>query len=317
MKSTNDNITRLEIVPVRKAFPKEAGHFTTWLENHIEALGHRLGIGLTVVKREKDCGDFNVDLLCEDDESHPVVIENQLEKTDHDHLGKLLTYLVNLEAKRAIWVTTDPRPEHQKVIEWLNESTGADLGFYLVKVEATRIGTSPYAPLFTVLSAPDKGTKQFGEEKKEWAERHVQRLEFWKGLLEKCKQKAKFFSNISPGRYHWIGTGAGKGGVTFNFCIFRDCGTVELYIDHDKTTGKGNKAIFDRLRSQKQATEKDFGGTLDWERLNDKRACRISKTFENAGLTTPDKWPSLQDSMVAAMARLEKSLRPRVAKLDV
>ncbi|HRS00819.1 MAG TPA: DUF4268 domain-containing protein, partial [Candidatus Sumerlaeia bacterium] len=104
---------------------------------------------LSVVQREKEVGEFNVDLLCEDNDGHYVIIENQLERTDHDHLGKLLTYLVNLEASMAIWITSAPRPEHQKVIDWLNESTGENISFYLVKVEATKIGDSPYAPLFT------------------------------------------------------------------------------------------------------------------------------------------------------------------------
>jgi len=200
---SNTMISRLEIVPIRNVFQKEAQHFTTWLESHIEALSERLGLQLTVVQREKQVGDFNVDLLCEDSNGRPVIIENQLERTDHDHLGKLLTYLVNLDASTAIWITTEPRLEHQKVIDWLNESTAADISFYLVKAEATRIGDSPFAPLFTVLSEPDKQTKEIGEKKKEWAERHVKRFEFWTGLIDRSKDKTKLFSNISPGRYSW------------------------------------------------------------------------------------------------------------------
>ncbi len=121
MTEGRELIGRLEIEPIRKVFRKEAQHFTTWLESHIETLSERVGIELSLVQREKTVGDFTVDLLCEDPDGRPVIIENQLERTDHDHLGKLLTYLVNLDASTAIWVTAEPRPAHQKVVDWLNE----------------------------------------------------------------------------------------------------------------------------------------------------------------------------------------------------
>jgi Domain of unknown function (DUF4268) len=313
----NENISRLEIVPVRKAFPHEAQHFTSWLESHIDALNERLGIELHVVQKEKAVGDFSLDLLCEDAEGRAVIIENQLEQTDHKHLGQLLTYFVNLNAGAAIWVTTEPRQEHQRVIEWLNESAGVDLAFYLVKVEATRIGNSPYAPLFTVLAGPDTQTKEIGEKKKEWAERHFSRLEFWKGLLERSKEKTKLFATISPGRYQNISTGAGRAGVFFAYGIFKDAGVVELYIDADRDTGKGNKMIFDALYAQKDAIEKEFGAPLEWERLDEKRASRIYQAYRVGGFATPDKWPELRDQMIDGMIRLDRALRGRLAKIEI
>ncbi len=317
MNDGKDLVTRLEIEPIRKAFPKEAAHFTTWLESHIEALAERVGMQLTVVQREKSVGDFNVDLLCEDDNGRPVIIENQLERTDHDHLGKVLTYLVNLDASTAIWVTTDPRPEHHRVIDWLNESTAADISFYLVKVEAIRIGNSPFAPLFTVLSAPDKQVREFGDKKKEWAERHFARFEFWKGLLEKSKAKTKLFSNLSPSRYDRVGTGAGKSGCWFNFVVKKDTATIELYIDHDQDTGQKNKAIFDALHVEKETIEREFGSSLNWERLDTKRGSRINKLFPSGGWATPDKWEDLQMKMIDAMIRFDKTLRSRITKISV
>jgi len=224
---------------------------------------------------------------------------------------------LSAHAGTAIWVTPEPRQEHQKVIDWLNEATGADISFFLVKVEASRIGDSPYAPLFTPLAGPDKQTKEIGEKKKEWAERHYNRPEFWKGLLERSKEKTRLFSNIAPGRYQWIGTGAGKSGVGFNYVILYDWGSVEMYIDHDHGTGEKNKAIFDALYSQKAGIEKEFGEPLEWQRLDDKRACRIRKRFTDGGLAKPETWPSLQDSMIDAMVKLEKALRQRLAKVEV
>jgi hypothetical protein len=110
-------IRKLDIVPLRKAFPDEARDLTPWLAENLDALGDRLGIRLSLEQKEKRVGDFSLDLFCQDGEGQKVIVENQLEQTDHDHLGKLLTYLVNLDAKTAIWVTSDPRPEHQRVIE--------------------------------------------------------------------------------------------------------------------------------------------------------------------------------------------------------
>lgn len=317
MNHENEPIGRLEFESVRDVFRDEARHFTTWLEQHLDVLGERLGIELNAVQREKAVGEFNVDLLCEDSSGHAVIIENQLEKTDHDHLGKLLTYLVNLDAHTAIWVTGEPRAEHQKVVEWLNENTAADVSFFLVKVETVRIGDSPAAPLFTTLAGPNEQAKELGENKKEWAERHVKRLEFWKGLLEKSREKTKLFANIAPGRYSWLGTGAGKAGVTFNYDVVMDWASVQLYIDHDHETGARNKAIFDALANQKAAIEEEFGGPLEWERLDDRRACRIRKRFTNGGLARPETWPMLQDEMIDAMIRLNDALRGRLAKVEV
>ena len=246
MNEKKTTIIPLEPVPLEKAFPNESKDLTPWLAENIEALGDRLGLKLSIEQREKAVGDFRVDLLCQDSEGHKVIIENQVEETDHDHLGKLLTYLVNLDAKIAIWVTSNPRTEHQKVIEWLNEASPNDTAFYLVKVEAVKTGEDIVSPLFSVLAKPDLQTKEIGEDKKEWAERHFKRLEFWKSLLEHSKEKTKLFSNIAPGKEHWLGTGAGKSGVSFNYTVLMDSGSAELYIDHDHDTGQEEQAHFRR-----------------------------------------------------------------------
>lgn len=317
MSDHKELVGRLDYEPVRGVFRDEARDFTTWLEQHVDVLAERLGIELNVVQREKDVGDFNVDLLCEDASGRPVIIENQLEKSDHDHLGKLLTYLVNLDASAAIWVTGEPRPEHQKVIDWLNEHTSADLAFYLVKVEAVRIADSPAAPLFTILATPTEQAKQIGERKKEWAERHYKRMDFWTELLKQSNDKTKLFANISPNRYSWVGTGAGRSGISFNFVIHRDWGSAELYIDHDRDTGEKNKAIFDALHAQKDKIEAEMGSPLEWERLDEKRASRIRKRFSIGGLSTPDNWPKLQEQMIDAMIKLDGALRGRLARIRV
>ncbi|MCX6844434.1 MAG: DUF4268 domain-containing protein [candidate division WOR-3 bacterium] len=317
MNSDSGLIGRLETVPIKQVFKHEEHQFTPWLEQHIDALAERLGMELTVVQREKAVGDFSVDLMCEDAEGKAVIIENQLERTNHDHLGKLLTYLVNLDASTAIWVTPEPRPEHEKVIDWLNEATGADISFYLVKVEAIRIGDSPFAPLFTPLVSPDAQAKEIGEKKKEWAERHRDYVAFWTGLLEKSKPKTTLFANINPGRRFWLGTGAGRSGVSFNYIVLEDRSSVELYINYDRDTGSKNKVIFDALYSHKDEIEGEVGAHLDWQRLDDKVASRISLRFTDGGLANPEAWPSIQYKMIDAMIILDKALRPRLAQIEV
>ena len=119
-------IGRIQRVGLRQVWSHEALDFTTWLEDNAEVVAEATGIQLTGVEREQPAGAFSVDLIAEDEDGRPVVIENQLEKSDHNHLGKLLTYLVGIQARKAVWIVADPRPEHVAVIAWLNESSSAD-----------------------------------------------------------------------------------------------------------------------------------------------------------------------------------------------
>lgn len=134
-------IGRIEKIPLAEVWKKEARDFTPWLFENIEVLGEELDIGLKAMEREKSIGWFSADIVAEDESGRTVLVENQLERTNHDHLGKILTYVSNLDAKIAIWISSEPRPEHERAIEWLNE-TGMDVSFYLVKIEAYRIGNS-------------------------------------------------------------------------------------------------------------------------------------------------------------------------------
>lgn len=317
MQQDGPVIVPLEVRPVREAFAHEAHQFTHWLELNIQALSDRLNMQLTVVQREKSVGDFSVDLECEDGEGRKVIVENQLERTDHTHLGQVLTYLVNLNANTAVWVTPEPRPEHQRVIMWLNEATPDDISFYLVRVEAIRIAGSPFAPLFTVLAGPDKQVKQAGAEKKEWAARQDKQEEFWRSLLERAKVRSSLFANISPSHYNSIGTGAGKSGIGFWYNIRKDFASVGVYIDHDHVTGEKNKVIYDALCSQRDEIEQEYGGPLKWDRMEGRRACQITKEFRYGGLNQANLWTKLQDDMIDTMIRFEKAIRPRLAAIKV
>ena len=185
-----------------------------------------LDLNLTTAEREKDAGDFSVDLVAEDDKGNPVVIENQLERSNHDHLGKLITYLTAVGARAAIWIVSDPRPEHINAVSWLNESNVAS--FYLLKVEAIRIGDSDPAPLLTLIVGPSKEGREVGETKKEMAERYEIRHRFWTGLLDYAKSKTKLHTGLSPSEYNWIGTGAGFRGLGYNYVLTKHAATVDF-----------------------------------------------------------------------------------------
>ena len=222
-------IGRIKRVGLREVWRHEALDFTTWLEENVDALADATGLQLSGVEREQSTGSFSIDLIAEDEDGQAVVIENQLEKSDHDHLGKLLTYLVGIQARKAIWIVADPRPEHTGVISWLNESSSAD--FYLLKLEAIRIGDSDPAPLLTQIVGPSEETREAGRTKKEWVERERLRYRFFEGLLEYAKSKTQLHVNISPTNHNWVGAGSGIAGVGFNYAVRQHDAYVELYID--------------------------------------------------------------------------------------
>jgi hypothetical protein len=206
-------IARLEEVPLRQLWPNEAYDFTTWLAENLDLLGDTLRLELSLLQQEARAGTFSADILAEEASGDPVVIENQLERKDQDHLGKLITYLSNLDAKAAVWITSEPRPEHEKAIHWLNEMLPADTAFFLVKIEAYQIEDSPPAPLFTVVAGPSPEARQIGDTKKELAEGHIKRREFWRTLLERANQRTSLHSQRSPTTDTWLNAGAGRAGI--------------------------------------------------------------------------------------------------------
>lgn len=305
-------IGKMEKVKLRDIWKNEAKDFSSWLYDNLDVLSEELELKLTPIKKEKDIGTFSADILAEDINGEAVIIENQLEKTDHDHLGKILTYISNVGAKIAIWISSKPRPEHERAIEWLNQAS-MDAYFYLIKVEAFKIGNSEPAPKFTIISGPSETATSVGREKKELTERHKKRLEFWKSLLEKSKGKTNLHSNITPGVDSWISTGAGKTGLSYNYVITYKYSQIEFYIDRGKY--EENKKIFDELFKNKEQIEVVFGGKLEWQRLDDKRASRIRKTYDYANLNDIEKWDKLQEDMINGMIRLEKALRKFINKV--
>jgi len=308
-------IGKIERVPLREVWRHEALDFTTWLEGNLDVLNDVLDITLSGAEREQSAGSFSVDLVAEDESGMPVIIENQFGKSDHDHLGKLITYLTAIDAKAAVWIVSDPRPEHVAAITWLNESATA--AFYLVKLEAIRIAESAAAPLLTLIVGPSEEGREAGRTKKDLAERYAIRERFWTQLLVTASTKTRLHANISPSQQGWIATGAGKQGLRYDYVVRQNDADVELYIDRGKDTEAENKTIFDSLARSREAIEADFAEPLDWQRLEGKRACRIKKDVDLGGYRDEEKWPQIHDAMIDAMIRLEKALKAHISRLDV
>jgi hypothetical protein len=275
-------VGKLQRVPLREVWPHEAYDFTAWLQENLDVLNDVTELSLSSAEREQSAGNFSVDLVAEDESGNAVVIENQLEKSNHDHLGKLITYLTALEAKTAVWIVSDPRPEHVRAITWLNESSAAS--FYLLKMEAVRIGDSEPAPLLTLIVGPSEEGREVGETKQHLHERHKLRHRFWTELLEGAKQKADMHGDSSPSTSSWLITDMGKRGLSFTYVIRKHDASVGISIDRrDREAGDWNNVAFEKLFANKDAIEAAFGEPLDWQRrVEGKQAFGIKRRSPSA-----------------------------------
>jgi hypothetical protein len=308
-------IGKIRRVPLREVWKHEAHDFSSWLEDNLDVLSEELHLPLTLIKRERAAGRYYSDLLVRNDDRGNVIIENQLEDTDHRHLGQIITYMANIGSKTAIWVTKSPRPEHIRALEWLNEITPADTWFFLVQLEAHRIDGGNAAPYFKVVVSPSEETKKFGEVKRDLAEHQIQCREFWMQLLKRAKDQGfMLHANRTTTNDMWISGGAGKAGFSFNYVIWKDKdGAAELFIDTgDK---RNNKRFFDQFKRKRRAIEKIFGGSLIWDRLDKKRAVRIRALVPGPGLKETSHWPEIQTKMIQAMRNLVRSLQPEIKGL--
>ncbi len=307
-----NGIAKLQRVPLREVWRHEAYDFTQWLEENIDVLSDAIDVNLVNVEREKKTeSTFSVDLVAEDEAGNIFIIENQLERSNHDHLGKVITYLTAMQAKAAVWIVAEPRPEHVAAINWLNESSSAD--FYLLKVEALRIADSPPAPLLTVIVGPSEEGKSVGRSKQELSARHHIRHRWWSELVQ--HPDATLHRHISPGKYTWIAVGSGVRGVGFNLGVRQNQSSAEIYIDRGKGMNHENLSIFDQLYTKKDEIEASFGGPLGWERLEGKRACRIRAPVEGGYRNPEEEWRAIHGRMTDSMNRLAQAVRPHLKRL--
>lgn len=315
--STKKNLGKLERVTLREAWSHEASEFTPWLAEteNLNALADTLGLSeLVLVNTEHWVGDFKLDILCTDGEE-PVIIENQLDETDHKHLGQILAYAAGVGAKKVIWIAESFRPEHVAALKFLNENTTDELSFFGVQIELWRIGGSPLAPKFEVVTRPDNWTKT-GREQARTAStgspRKQLQQQFWTALVERLSRVAPQIRPQAPRPRHWLNNSIGRSG----FALIPTTNSreerlgVELYMK-----GPDAKKHFAELSSQKQSIEQKLGFTLDWQELPEAEACRIASWLPDAPIDDEERWEEYLVWLSERLAKMDQVLRPIVKAL--
>lgn len=267
---------RQRVSNLREIWPKETD-FSDWLvtDDGLSLIAEDIGIEVEDAQRECRPGDFPCDVVGHllGDEGHKVVIENQFGRTNHDHLGKLLTYASMQGATTAIWLAEHVSDDHRKVIDWLNDSTPSNISFYLACIQAYRIDGSPVAPQLDVISRPNVEAKiKLTDDNPELKERHLWRRAFWEEILSYIKDQKPPFRLQAPGIDAWANIAVGRS--HFNLALTltpkRGCIGCELYM-----TPTWKDVAFAQLLAQREEIEAEIGESLNWQPLQGKKAARI------------------------------------------
>jgi hypothetical protein len=273
-----DELARLISVDPRAVWPSEAANFTPWLRENIDRLADVLGIGFDEVTSEEPVGRFSADLWGQEEGTagRSVVIENQLTESDHDHLGKLLTYAGWLKADIAVWVATQFREEHLEALRSLNNSSGGQRHYFAIQIDVFQIGGPPRAPFFRVLVQPQGWATGPRDPRTKPSPRMRAYHDFFDELLSRLKTEDPGVTDMSRVGYQsWLPIPSGRTGFSFNWSFARGQRfRVELYIDPGDR--ERNKQVFDALESQREEIEDRLREHLSWERLEDARASRIA-----------------------------------------
>lgn len=309
---------KLERIPLRKAWAHEAGEFTPWLAqaDNLTLLAESLGLSeLELVGTEHPVGDFKVDILCTDD-GGKVIIENQLEKTNHTHLGQILTYAAGVGARKVIWLAEAFRTEHVAALEFLNQHTTDELDFFAVEIELWRIGDSPMAPSFNVVVKPNDWAKTGQQNAKAAATTtptKQRQLKFWTGWQAWLQAKGSALRTQKPLPQHWTNIALGRSGIHLAATVNSRESRVgmEVYIDHDNS-----KSMFKQLQAHQVEIDTALGTKLEWMELPDGHACRILQVRPDSPLESEDQWPAYYSWLEQAVLRMSEVFRPLVKELN-
>ncbi|WP_459556418.1 DUF4268 domain-containing protein [Lacunimicrobium album] len=301
---TTPSLGRLEKVDLRTTWLSESSSFTPWLaqDTNIALLSDTIGIDLEVEAQEKNVGPFRADILCKDLATETwVLIENQLERTDHSHLGQLITYASGLEAVTIVWIAARFTDEHRAALDWLNNHTTEGLNFFGLEVELWRIGNSLAAPKFNVVSSPNDWTAQVSkgvrsvEITSQSPARDLQ-YRFWSGFHDYCKNNQCLFRPTKPQRQHWMALAIGRSG--FNISAVASLSTsqknsvgpnelrAELVV-----LNENSQAFFSLLRASEADIQSQSINQLIWHREDGVRMCRIYYVCD-ANLAEETNWLS-------------------------
>ena len=275
------NLAKLKKVKLRDVWAHEAHDFTRWLaeDENLQSLSEAVGMEITLIQTEAKVGKFNVDILAEESITEKkIIIENQLEVTNHDHLGKLITYAAGHDAKAAIWIVKEVSDEHKKSIEWLNNISDEGIGFFLIKIELLQIENSSPAPRFELISSPNEWAKVLKNTKQNQnnTDTKLSYLKFWENFVAYGEQKNPGYVSRKPHPHHWydvsFGTSEGHIALTISKKGLVNCG---VYIND-------NKGLYNFLLSHKDEIESKVDKPLQWIEAN--KATRIylqENKFEN------------------------------------
>lgn len=272
-----------ERVAVKHAWPTEDGNFTPWLAEpaNIAALGAALDIDIEVEAVEYSVGAFRADILARaaDETEHRIIIENQFGRTNHGHLGQILTYLAGIEnAKTVVWIAETIQPDHRAAVDWLNANTEAVFSFFAIEIELWRIGSSPPAPRFNLIASPNDWTKTARNAVRDVdtaliGDRHSVRLAYWSSFAEYLKDHSSQFRIRRSNKDHWFEFPIGRSNMAISSTISTEKQRVgvELYNHKD-----ADKIAFNTLLTDKEVIESEFGETLVWQSLPGRKATRIA-----------------------------------------
>lgn len=297
-------IGKLQEVNVRDLWKHEQYDFSKWLSEpeNISYLNDILQLSLVDVMNEVEVGSYRCDMMARDETSDTkVIIENQLEASDHDHLGKIITYASGLDANVIVWIVKQAKEEHRSAIEWLNNNTQSGINFFLIELHAYKIGDSDPAPKFEVVEQPNdfiKSLKTMGGDN-EKNKSQAERLKFWTMFNEEVTSAGKPFNTRKATTNHWYNVAIGS-----KFCYLaitlvnsESFIGVDLYIPN-------NKALFESLYAHKEKIDKELGMELDWMRLDDRNASKIVHRIYGLDFDNQDNYPSLMKEIIKTVTQM-------------
>ncbi|SDY47374.1 protein of unknown function [Ruminococcaceae bacterium YAD3003] len=301
---------KLKEIEIRTVWAHEQYDFSKWLseEENIKELGDVLNLSLTDIETEKFVGSYRCDIVCKDElTGKTVLIENQLEATNHEHLGKTITYASGLDASVVVWVVASAREEHASAIEWLNKHTTSDVDFFLLEVHAYKIGDSAPAPMFKVIEQPNDFAKTVRAyaNSGELNDSQIKRLEFWNKLNDALDQKGKPFNKHKATTDHWytVAVGSSQCYISIDLVNKEHKIRVGLWVTD-------NKEMFDMFYSHREEIEKVFGESLEWDRLDNKKASIFSASIPGLDFNKQDNYSELIDMTIEKVVKLREAIKP-------
>ena len=270
------NLSKLKKVDLREVWKHEATDFTNWLaqDENLQLLSEEIGIDISLVQTEASVGKFSVDILAEEDNTgRKIVIENQLEVTNHDHLGKIITYASGFDAEIVIWIVKDVRDEHKQAVDWLNEHTDDKINIFAIRMELWQIGDSPYASKFHIVSKPNdwaKAIKKSVSRSSDLSDRKLMQLEFWTQFKEYAASHGSSLRLRKAYPQHWyvISIGSSKSHLSLVVDADNEQIRCEFYIPD-------SKPLFKALYEQKDVIQTELQSELEWMELPGKKASRV------------------------------------------